>query len=45
MINSNKELISDLQNKIKDLKKIQDIRQQILTDIKTKNGIAPNKGI
>ncbi len=40
---SNKDLISNLQNSIKDLKKIQAVRQQILTDARTKNGITPQK--
>lgn len=36
MNNSNKELISNLQNAIKDLKKIQGIREQILADVEAK---------
>lgn len=36
MNNSNKELITNLQNTIKDLKKIQNTRQQILANVEAK---------
>lgn len=36
MNNSNKELIANLQNTIKDLKKIQNTRQQILANVEAK---------